>query len=184
VLPTNSPPRAAGQLPRRRRRALHDPPDVLEGHPEQIVQDEREPLRRRQLLQHHEQGDPDRVGQDGFLLGILALLPPRHRRHRRVRQLVLPPRLSGAQHVEAHTSDDGGQPAAQVLDLARVRAAEAQPRLLHRVLRLAQGAQHPIGHAAQVAPLRLEPLAEPRLVACHIPSLPSVITVTNEIQPM
>ena len=43
-----------------------------------------------------------------------------------------------AQHVEGHPGDDRRQPAAEVLDLAVVGAAEANPRLLDGVVSLAQ----------------------------------------------
>ena len=65
---------------------------------------------------------------------------------------LLAPRLARAQHVEAHARDDRRQPAAEVLDVGRVGAAEAQPRLLHRVVGLAQRAEHPVGHRPQVRP--------------------------------
>ena len=46
-----------------------------------------------------------------------------------------------AQHVEAHAGDDRRQPAAQVLDVARVGAAEPQPGLLHGVVGLARASR-------------------------------------------
>ena len=69
-------------------------------------------------------------------------------------------RLARAQHVEADARDDGRQPAAEVLDAARVGAAEAQPGLLHGVVGLAHRAEHPVGHRAQVGPVGLELLRQ------------------------
>ena len=62
--------RAAGELPRRGRCAPHDGRDLPEGHPEHVVQHEREPLRRGERLEHDEQREPDAVGQQRLLLGI------------------------------------------------------------------------------------------------------------------
>jgi hypothetical protein len=66
----DAPARAARELSRRRRRAADDGGDVVEGHAEQIVQHEGEPLRGREVLEHDEQRDPDRVGQHDLLLRI------------------------------------------------------------------------------------------------------------------
>ncbi len=184
-VPSADPPaRAARELPRRRRRAADDRGDVIEGHAEQIVQHECEPLRGREVLEHDEQREPYRVGQDGLLLRIHGVRTTGDRLDGLLGQGLFAPRLAGAQHVERHARDDGGQPAAEVLDVARVRAAGPQPRFLDRILGLAQRAEHPVGHAAQAASLRLEPLAQPRLVPCHIPSLRSVIRVTVETRTM
>ena len=81
-----------------------------------------------------------------------------------------------AELVQADATDDRGQPGAQVLDVARVGPAEPDPGLLDGVVRLAQRAEHPVGHAAQVRAVRLEALGQPVLVGrrvghrgpCHI----------------
>ena len=66
---------------------------------------------------------------------------------------LLAPRRPCAQHVQAHARDDRRQPALEVLDVARVAArvgaAEAEPRVLHRVVGLAVGAEHPVGDGPQ-----------------------------------
>jgi hypothetical protein len=65
---------------------------------------------------------------------------------------------------------------AQVLDLAGVGPAQPEPGLLDGVLGLAQGANHPVGHRAEV---RLVLLEAPRqsFAFVHRPySLPRVIT--------
>jgi hypothetical protein len=66
------------------------------------------------------------------------------------------------------------------------------PGLLHGVVRLAQRAEHPVGHRPQVGPVGLELLCEPVVpeaplkapdrfvVHGHIPSWGFVIAVTNE----
>ena len=66
-----------------------------------------------------------------------------------------------AQHVEAHprATTVVSQPP-EVLDVARVGAAEPQPGLLDGVVGLAQRAEHPVGHRPQVGAVLLE-LARP-----------------------
>ena len=49
-------------------RAAHDRRDLLERHGEQVVQHEREPLGRRERVQHDQQRQPDRVGQHRLVL--------------------------------------------------------------------------------------------------------------------
>ena len=66
--------RAACELAGRRGRALDDRRDLLERQAEHVVQHEREPLRGRQRLEHDQQREPDRVGEQRFLLGV-ALVP-------------------------------------------------------------------------------------------------------------
>ena len=82
---------AAGELPRGVGRAPHDGGDLVEGHGEHVVQHEREPLGGSQGLEHHEQRETDRVGQQRFLLGV-DCRPRGSRRLRHVRvQRLLPP---------------------------------------------------------------------------------------------
>ncbi len=59
---------------------------------------------------------------------------------------------------------DGGQPGAEVLDLARVGVAEPQPGVLDGVVSLAERAEHPVGHRAQVRSVLLELVSEPLLL--------------------
>jgi len=89
-------PGPAGQLAGGRGGALHDGRDLVKGHGEQVVQHEREPFGRGQSVQHHEQGQADRVRQHrlvlrvcpGFtrlidgrrVLGLHRLFPSRHAR--------------------------------------------------------------------------------------------------------
>ena len=70
-------------------------------------------------------------------------------------------RLARAQHVKAHPRHDRRQPSSQVLDAARVGAAEAELGLLHGVVRLAQRAEHPVSYRPQVGPIGLEALRQP-----------------------
>ena len=76
----------------------------------------------------------------------------------------LAPRPARPEHVEADPPDDRRQPGPQVLDLAGVGAAQADPRLLDGVVGLADRAEHPECHAAQVGAVGLEAIGEPVLV--------------------
>ena len=71
----HAPACAAGELARRGRRAGHDQRDLVERHREHVVQDERQPLGRRQGVEHDEQREPDRIGEYGLVLGIDGLGP-------------------------------------------------------------------------------------------------------------
>ena len=55
-----------------------------------------------------------------------------------------------------------------------VAAAEADPRLLHGVVRLAPGAQHPVAHRLQAVPVRLELFCQPVLLAHRSESLVAI----------
>ena len=148
-------PGPAGQLLGRGRRTVKYRADLLEGHGEDVVQDEREPLGRRQRVQDDQQGDADGIGQDRVLGGIIV--DPRDDRVGHVRvQRVLAASRPGAQHVQAHAGHDGGEPRAQVPDVAGVRSGQTQPGLLHRVVGLVQRAEHAVGHRAQVRPVLLK----------------------------
>ena len=76
-------------------------------------------------------------------------------------------RLAGAQHVEAHARDHRREPSAEVVDVVGFGAREPQPCLLHRVLGLAERAQHPVGHTPQVSAMGLESLRQPVVSVAH-----------------
>ena len=87
----HSPAGAAGQLPRGVGRAPHDGSDLIEGHGEHVVQHEGQPLGGSQGLQHHQQRETDRVGQERFLLGVAAIRTTRGPlRHMRIQRLLTP----------------------------------------------------------------------------------------------
>ena len=69
---------------------------------------------------------------------------------------------------ERHARDHGRQPSAEVLHLARVGAAQAEPRVLNGVVRLGQRAEHPVGHRAQVRAVVVEFPGEKFLVLIHV----------------
>jgi len=74
---------------------------------------------------------------------------------------------SGAQHVQAHPRDDRGEPSAEVLGVAGASAADPQPGFLHGVVRLAQRAEHPVGHRPQLGPVLLEAPGQPFSLVVH-----------------
>jgi hypothetical protein len=76
--------------------------------------------------------------------------------------------LPAAKLVEAHPRDDRGEPAAEVAHVLAVGAAELQPRLLHGVVGVVRGAEHPVRDRAQVRAVLLEALGEPAVVG-HVP---------------
>ena len=51
-------------------RAVDDRCDLVERQPEQVVQHEGQPLGRRERLEHDEQREADRVGEQRFVLGV------------------------------------------------------------------------------------------------------------------
>ena len=81
------------------------------GHREHVVQHEREPLGGRERLEHHEQRETDRVGQQRFVLGVEPIRAAHDRvghvhAHLGLAQGHHTPRGARAQHVQAHSSDD------------------------------------------------------------------------------
>ena len=155
-LALNAPAGPAGQLARRLGRPFDDWGDLVEGHRKDVVQDEGQPFRRSERLEHHEERNPDRVGQERLVLGVgPARTVQDHVGHVRL-QRVLAPGAAGAQDVQRHPGDHGRQPGPQVLHLRGVGAVEANPCLLDGVVGLAERAEHPVGHGAQVGPLLLE----------------------------
>jgi hypothetical protein len=137
------------------------PRDLVERHGEHVVEHEREPLGGSQRLEHDEQRHADRVGKEGLVLGVGAVGAIDDRLRQVHAQRLLAPHPAGAQHVQRHAPDDGGQPGAEVLDVAGVRAAEPQPRFLNGVVCLAQRAQHPVGHRPEPGAALLESFRHP-----------------------
>jgi hypothetical protein len=88
---------------------------------------------------------------------------------------LLAPRFARAEHVQRYACDDRGQPAAEVLDLARVGAAEPQPGVLDGVVGLAGRAEHPIGDRAEMRSVILELPGEPFLLI-HVTFLPRSVS--------
>jgi len=124
------------------------------------VQHERQALRGREALEHHEEREPDRVREHGVALRVGRVVGLDDGLGEPGTGVILAPCLPGAERVKADPSDDGDQPGAQVIDRG-VRAIETEPRLLHRIVGLRQRAQHPVRDRAQARPDTLELLRQP-----------------------
>ena len=128
------------------------------------MQDEGQPFGRGQRFEHNQQRQADRVGEQRFVLGIGALGGVDDRvGHADVERLLVP-RVPRAERVQRDARDDGRQPAAEVLDLARVRATDPEPRVLDGVVSFADRSQHAIGDRAQPRPVIFELTSEPFLL--------------------
>src|SRR5215475_144335 len=66
------------------------------------------------------------------------------------------------QAVEADPAGDGGQPRADVRDAGEVCVRETEPRVLHRVVGLADRAEHSVTHRPQLRAVGIEQ-ARPRV---------------------
>jgi catechol 2,3-dioxygenase-like lactoylglutathione lyase family enzyme len=121
------------------------------------VQHERQPLGRRQRVEHHEQRQPDRVGEHRVALRVGVVRALVHVAAERLGG----PGTPGAQHVQADPRDHRRQPAGEVADVGGVRTGQPQPRLLDRVVGLAGRAEHAVGDRAQVRTVGLETLRHP-----------------------
>ena len=115
--------RAAGELTRGGGGAVDHRPDLVERHGEHVVQDEGQPLGGGERLEHDQQREPDRVGEQRLVLrvdGVGAVDQRVGEAHVLQRRLALG--AARAQHVQRHARDDRRQPAAEVLDLVGVGA--------------------------------------------------------------
>jgi hypothetical protein len=63
-------PCPAGELPRRRGRAIDHRGDLLERQPEHVVEHAREPLRRGQHVQHGKEREADGIRQQRLLVRL------------------------------------------------------------------------------------------------------------------
>jgi hypothetical protein len=123
------------------------------------VQHEGQAFGGLQRLQHDQQRRPDRVrGQRLPLRVRRGVVSARDHRIGQPPglQRLLAAALARVEHRQAHARDDRRQPAADVVDVARVGAIDAQPRLLQRVVGLGARAENPRGHGVQVRAVCLE----------------------------
>ena len=134
-------------------------------------------------LEHHQEREPDRVGEQGVVLRVVAARPVDHRIGQvRVgrRQRSCGPR---SQHVQRHPGDDRREPAAEVLDLVGIGAGGPQPGVLDRVVGLGQRTEHPVGDGAQPGAVFLETLGQPLLIG-HVTFLPRRVSYRLTRQPV
>jgi hypothetical protein len=169
---------AAGELARRVGRALEYRGDLSEGDGEHVVQDEGESFGGGERLEHDQERQADRVGEQCLVLGVGALGGVDDRVWDARVQGLLAAGLARAEHVQRDARDDRGQPRAEVLDLARLGAAETQPRVLDRVVGLGERAEHPVRDHTEMRSLLLELAGEPFLLI-HVTFLPCFVSYTQ-----
>src|SRR5262245_61204244 len=102
------------------------------------MQDQSEALVWRQGLENDEQCRPDGVGEQRLLLWVVGARVGDFGTD--VVERLLPPGASRPQYVQADPCDHRGEPAAEIVYVARgadVAAVHAQPRLLDRILGVA-----------------------------------------------
>ena len=162
--------RPAGELTGGRRRAVDNRGHLIEWHREDVVQHERHPLGGRQLVEDDQHRHPDRIAQEGLLLRVQVAGIADHRLRQVGLQRVLRVLAARTEPIQADARDDGGQPAAQVGNVVRIGPAVAQPGVLHGVIGLTGGSQHPIGDGPQMGPMLLELLPGP--VLAHLVTFP------------
>jgi hypothetical protein len=149
-------PRTTRELAGRLGGPVDDRRDLVERDGEHVVQDEGQPFGRGQRLEHDQQRQADRVGEQRLVLGVGPVCGIDDRVGNVHVERLLGPRSARAEHVQRHACHDRRQPGAKVLDLARVGAAEPQPGVLDGVVSLAERAEHPVGDRAEMRPLLFE----------------------------
>ena len=127
------------------------------------MQHERRPLGRRQPFEHHQQGDPDRVVERHPIGRVEVGARRLDEWLGQPRPDIAAPDGVGAQAVEAHPSGHGDQPSDHVIDVVGAMAGEAGVGLLHGILGVGEGAEHPIADIEHPAAMR-PPCSRDRLV--------------------
>jgi hypothetical protein len=150
---------SAGQHLRGRGAPAQDRGDRVERDLEHVVEDERHPLRRGEGIHDDVQRQADRVGEQGFGLGIGPSVIRREHPDAGLQRL-LAPHPAPAQGVEADPPGHGGEPAAQVLDVRTAGPGQAQPGLLHGIVGIRVRAEHAERDRVQVRAVGLEPGGE------------------------
>ncbi len=120
------------------------------------MEDQREALGGGEGVEDDEQGEADRVGEEGLVLGVEAALGVDHRVGQADVQGLFAAPGAGAEQVQADAGGDGGEPAGEVRDVVGVGAFGAEPGLLERIVGFAEGAEHAVGEGAQARALRFE----------------------------
>ncbi len=128
------------------------------------MQHERHALGGAQCLEHDQQGQPDRVGDERLLLGVGTVAEA----HDGVGHMNVGDLLgacpAGSEHVQADPADDRGQPRLHVLDARRILTMNPKPRLLEGIVGFAHRSEHAVGDRAEMRSVVLEALTQPRLL--------------------
>jgi hypothetical protein len=128
------------------------------------VQHEGQSLGRAERVEHDQERQADRVGEQRLVFGVGAVGGVDDRVGEMDVEWLFAPDSAGAEHVQRHACHDRRQPGAEVLDLGRVGTGEPQPGVLHGVVGLAERAERPVGDRAQARPVLLELVGEPFLL--------------------
>ena len=144
------------------------------------MQHEGQTLGRIEAVEHHQQRQTDGIRQQrlAFGIGLRTRMGGRVASGGRF-QRFLALRLARAQHVEADACNNSRKPAAEVIDAVRAGAAQAQPGFLDGVVGIAQRAEHPVGHTAQMSAVFLEPLRQ-KVVLVHRSHSPALFRHGND----
>jgi hypothetical protein len=146
--PLDSPARPACELLRGGFGAIEQRRDIRERHFEHVVKHERKPLRRGQRVKNDEQREPNRIGEQSFLLRVEVLAECDDGVGDVEVDPVLASGAARAQRVQTHPANNRRQPGLHVLDARGIFIANAKPRLLKRILGLAYRAEHPVSDRA------------------------------------
>ena len=153
---------SAGQHLGGRGAPAEDRGDRAERDLEHLMEDERHPLRRGEGVHDHVQRNADRVREQGLLLRIDPGALHRLTREHPDGELewLLAPHPAPAQGIEADPAGHGGEPAAQVLDVPAAGTGQAQPCLLHGVVRVGVRAERAERDRVEIGAMGLEPVGE------------------------
>ena len=143
------PSRAGGQLAGRGLADAEHRSALTEGHREAVVQHERDPLIRRQPLQHHHRREPGVVGGHYGRKRVVTVETRDHRFGQPFADIGFAALGRRAQPVQAQPADHRCQPRPQVDDGLRC-AIPPQPRILHDVLGVGDGAGEPVRDGQQM----------------------------------
>jgi hypothetical protein len=139
--------RSAGKLPARGDWPPDGPADYLEGQLEDVMEYEYDAFSRAQPLEHHEKGEPHLVIEGDPVQWIVTQSAGNSIAGQPVEGGRVSRRLKavrGRSHlVEADATGDDDQPAALVLDPARIGGDQASEGLLHRILGCSEVPDYP-----------------------------------------
>jgi hypothetical protein len=152
---------SAGELAGSLGRATEDGGDFLEGDGEHVVENEGQTLGWRQTIEHDEECETDRIGQESLLLRVGSGLPWRGGFGLVIGETLFAAGLTRPQHIETDAGDDGGQPSTEIGDGSGIGTAEAEPRFLNGVIGLAKRSEHAVGDGSEVIAILFKSFGQP-----------------------
>jgi hypothetical protein len=91
-------------------------------------------LRPRLRIEQDQQGHADRIGKNRFFLRVFAGSDCYNVATRIIRRQLLAPAFAPLQRIKADARNNGREPAFEIRNTRNVRAADAQPAFLQRVV--------------------------------------------------